>query len=61
MKSPQEVLNLYMTSGGTKASYEDVIIAVHEEKMTKLKKKTGILFPVFYLVEMISILLNKFD
>ena len=41
-----QVLSLYMNSGGTKATYEDVMVAVDREKINKLKAQYGLFKPL---------------
>lgn len=40
-KTANELLNLYMSSGGSKASYDDVALAVEAERNDRLKAEYG--------------------
>ena len=41
-----QALNLYMNSGGTKATYEDVMVAVDWEKIDTLKAQYRVFKPL---------------
>ena len=57
--SSKQLLNLYITSGGKKASYEEVLRASQKEKrenrIKELKSKYGWLFPIIIVFYLISV------
>lgn len=59
-----QLLNLYITSAGKKATYEDVNKAVQKEKRAEklkdLKKKYKIFYPMAFVFYLISISPEEF-